>query len=340
MKRVAILWDIYRLKMLLVIGCFYTVIARSNYKQEKLSPIEYIFRCRKMFRRVTNKIGAYRREFIYTKHIILDGHGLKSMKHILYASLFIAWLCEKMKVNLRIEGLSDFFSNDLIINNVSEYRKRHFKNTKRLNAGPVLRLANTYMRSKHGNKVLSKFLIREDIKKCADEWFANHIKGDWVAVHFRGTDCNDEKTQLNKRCEIKLSDYIVYLQAVLNKKYSILACSDQAQFIDEMHTAFPGRVFARDIQRSYDNRALHKYQEYKGVRQKKDALIDMLILAKANLVYTSGSGFIDALRFLNPSIKIVSLDERWLAKRFSIGIGSHNGVPIPRYDLLKKFSRN
>ena len=262
------------------------------------------------------------------------------MAHILCVTLFVAWLCEKMEVSLKIQGLSDFFSNDLIVNNVSKYREIHFKNAKKFNASiDVLWLASTYMRSEYGNKVLSKFPIREGIRKCADEWFSNHIKGDWVAVHFRGTDCKDMKTQYNSRCRMKSDDYIDYLQAVLDNKCSILVCSDQVQFVNEMHVAFPKRVFARDIQRSYDSRSLHGTLGYRGVRQKKDALIDMLILAKADLVYTSGFGFIDALRFLNPSIKIVSLDERWLARRFSIGIGSHNGVPIPRYDLLKKFSR-
>ena len=194
-------------------------------------------------------------------------------------------------------------------------KKDRFKNTKKFEVSPVLWLGIMYIRSEYGYKILSKLPIREDIRKCADEWFTNHIKGDWVAVHFRGTDCKDMKTQYKSRCRIKLDDYVDYLKAVLDKKCSILVCSDQAQFIDEMHAAFPGRVFARNIQRSYDNRALHLDPEYMGIHQKKDALIDMLILAKANLVYTSGSGFIDALRFLNPAIKIVSLDERWLAKK-------------------------
>ena len=316
MRKIAVLWDICKLEMLIAISCLYTSIARSNYEQKKLLPITYILVFCKMFWRISNYIiGLHYREFFYTKHIVLNAYTLRTMVHIFGGLSLVAWLCEKMKVNLRIEGLSDLFSDDLIINNASEYSKDYFENTRELDAAAMLWLAIFYTRSEYGYKILSKFSIREDIRKCADEWFANHIRGDtWVAVHFRGTDCKDMKTQYKNRCRIKLNDYINYLQAVLDNKCSILVCSDQAQFIDEMRDAFPGRVFARDIQRSYDNRALHLDPEYRGVKQKKDALIDMLILAKANLVYTSGSGFIDALRFLNPSIKIVSLDERWLAR--------------------------
>ncbi len=341
MNRIVILWYTCKLEILLAISALYASIGKIKYKQQELSFVEYILGCRKMFHKVRNDIGVYRKEFVYTKHIVLRGHQIITMSHIFLSISVLAWLCEKMKVNLKIKGLSYLFSNDLIINSTSEYQESHFKNTKKFVAlTPIIWIGIMYMRSEYGNKILSKLSIREDIRKRADEWFANHIKGDWVAVHFRGTDCRDMKTQYKSRCRIKLEDYIDYLKAVLDKKCSILVCSDQAQFIDEMHIAFPKRVFARDIQRSYDNRTLHKDPEYSSVRQKKDALIDMLILAKANLVYTSGSGFIDALRFLNPVIKIVSLDERWLAKRFSIGRASPHGVPIPRNDLLEKFRKS
>ena len=68
--------------------------------------------------------------------------------------------------------------------------------------------------------------------------------------------------------------------------------------------------------------------------------IDMLILAKADLVYATGSGFIDTLRFFNPSIKIASLDGRWLVKDFSLGRNSPNGTPIPEKELFKKLNKN
>ncbi len=335
MRRIAILWDMCKLEILLAISCLYALIAKAQHEQRSVLSVSLI----RDFWRKRNYIASYRKAFVRTKHIVFRGHN-KTMAHILGGLSAIAWLCEKMKVNLKIEDLSDLLSDDLIINNMSEYREDHFKNTKAFNANPVLWIAIMYIRSEYGYKILSKLPIREDIRECADEWFTDHIKGDWVAVHFRGTDFKDMKTQYKSRCRIKLEDYIDYLKVVLDKECSILVCSDQAQFINEMHASFPGRVFARDIQRSYDYRPLHKDPEYMGIAQKKDALIDMLILAKSNLVYTSGSGFIDALRFLNPSIKIVSLDERWLAKRFSIGRGSPHGVPIPRDDMLKKFHKS
>ena len=45
--------------------------------------------------------------------------------------------------------------------------------------------------SEYGHKVLSKLSIKESLKKSANEWFDKHIKGDWMAVHYRGTDVRE-----------------------------------------------------------------------------------------------------------------------------------------------------
>ena len=334
MKRISILWDILKLEMLIVRGCTYTWVGRRRYEQCKVLSRWSISDFLKDFKQTRHYIGLYYREFIHTKHIVFDGHFLKTQANMLCGLISVAWLCEKMKVNLKVEGLSNFFENDMIINNPAVYQEDHLKRTKIFLAGAakMLWLGVIYMRSGYGYKIFQKMQIKRELVECADEWFNNHIKGDWTAVHYRGTDVKEKF----KYRYVDIEDYIAYLGKVLGDKCSILVCSDQIQFVDRMHIAFPGRVFARDIQRSCDNRMLHTDPEYIGTQQKKDALIDLLVLAKADIVYTTGSGFIDTLRFLNPSIKIVSLDGRWLVKSFSIGRGSPNGAPIPEEDLFNR----
>ena len=329
--------DMFKLEALIVYICIYTWISRIRHEQYDLLFRKPRFKFWQQFKDTRHYIGLYYREFIHTKHIIFDGQHLKTLSNIFCSLILIAWLCEKMKVNLKVKGLSNFFENDVIINNPSEYREDYLKVKKVFLAGgaKMLWIAVMCTRSEYGYKILQKMQIKKELAECADGWFANHIAGDWVAVHFRGTDFADMKTQYKNRYRLKLDDYITYLQSVLDKQRSILVCSDQAQFVEKMHIAFPGRVFARDIQRSYDYRMLHIDPEYRGAQQKKDALTDLLVLAKADLVYTTGSGFIDTLRFLNPSIKIISLDGRWLVKSFSIGRGSPNGAPIPEEDIFK-----
>ena len=193
-----------------------------------------------------------------------------------------------------------------------------------------------FISSDYGHKVLTRLSIKECLQKSANEWLESHIKGDWVAVHYRGTDTKKHRNgYCKKRYRIDLKPCVTYLKAVLDSQYSIFACSDQAQFIDEMKAAFPERVFARDIKRSHDNTPLHKplvpLAKYDNYEHERDALIDILILAKAGLIYTTGSGFVDVVRYFNPETKIISLDGR------PIG-GGKNNVPIPEPDLFKRLA--
>ena len=69
-------------------------------------------------------------------------------------------------------------------------------------------------------------------------------------------------------------------------------------------------------------------KKYCGTEQMKDALMDILILSKAKLIYTTGSWFVDVVRFFNPSIKIVSLS------RFSYHQKIDNFIPTPKAHLI------
>ena len=202
------------------------------------------------------------------------------------------------------------------------------KNPVNFNAAEVL---INYTRSKissdYGYKIISKLKVKEELQQQAEAWVNNNLQGDWLAVHYRGT---DTKTHATSRV-IETENYIAYLKEVLDNHSSILACSDQSQFIDQMHATFPGRVFSRDIQRSDDEAPLHKTPKYKGNQQKRDALMDLLVLSKAPLVYTTGSYFIDVLRFFNPEIKIISLDNRGKFYKNIL-----NYLPIPKLSALKR----
>ena len=286
----------------------------------------------------------FNRDFIDSKCITVNYKDARPVASSLDGFVALAWLCEEMKINIKIQQparmIWQHFKNDNLIN-VTNGLEQEFKPCKRLFfANYIAYLGIFFVSSEYGHKVLSRLSIKEDLKKSANQWVDKHIRGDWVAVHYRGTDiAYAQKEGTKNRYRIKLDLYITYLKEVLDNQCSIFACSDQVQFIDKMHAAFPGRVFARDIQRSNDSYPIHRHdcvgiKPRKGIdhfNQEKDALIDILILAKAPLIYTTGSGFVDAVRYFNPQIKIVSLDSR------KIGRGKNN-MPIPREDLFKKLA--
>ena len=273
--------------------------------------------------------GLYNRRFILDKCI--SANYIPIIGYSFNKIVTIAYVCEKMGVNVRFEFgryRFSYFENDTLINRANWLRYPYYP-CHRI-TGKLAQFGLFAISSEYGHKIISQLCIKERFKKVADEWFDKHIQGNWVAVHYRGTDVEAGKEgELKSRYRMKLDNYITYLQDVLENQSSIFACSDQQQFIDKMHEAFPGRVFTRDIQRSYDQRALHLNKEYTGIQQHIDALIDLLILAKAELIYTTGSDFVDASRYFNPKIKIVSMDGR------RTGRGKNN-IPIPRKDLYEK----
>ena len=284
------------------------------------------------------------RGFLSSKCIVVDYEDYRPIGTSLDGFVAFAWVCEKMKINVKIKKPTDLiwrhFENDKLINNANEsmhkfqpsMRKKFFEND-------VAWFGTFFISSTYGHKILSKLVISPYLERHANQWIADNLKGDWIAVHYRGTDVVKKKnTQYQKRYRIDLEPYITYLKEVIDDQCSIFVCSDQAQFIDKMHTAFPTRAFSRDIERSYDESPIHRHDiigKRTGIDnfdQETDALIDLLILAKAKLIYTVGSGFVDVTRYLNPQIKIISLDQR------RIGQGENN-LPIPRKDLYDRLCR-
>ena len=251
----------------------------------------------------------------FIKHSIINNSqkpyeiSIKVRTNVVSDILFIivgyAWFYEKLHINPKFVFPDEynFFKNS---------RLRHSKKVKSkcintIKLSTLIPFSKGEIPSQYGYKIISRLTIKEKIQRQTDEWINSDLRGDWLGVHYRGTDL--AKTGRKYRL-IKIETYIAYLKEVLDDRYSIFACSDQVQFIEQIHSAFPGRVYSRDIARSNDETPLHRRSKYAGHQQKQDAFIDLLILSKASLVYTSGSYFIDAVRFLNPSIKIISLDGR------------------------------
>ena len=249
----------------------------------------------------------------------------------------VAWICEKMKINVKIKKPNNMiwrhFENDNLINNANVSMHKFQPATRRKFFGnDVAWFGVFFISSAFGHKILSKLAINQHLERRANQWVADNLKGDWVAVHYRGTDAPN-------RSGMSIELYITYLKEVIGDQYSLFVCSDQVQFIDKMHIAFPNKVFSRDIERSYDDSPLHRHDILalqKGIdtfNQEQDAFIDLLILAKTKLIYATGSGFTDAARYFNPQIKIISLDQRRIAR-------GENNVPIPRKDLYDRLCRS
>ena len=303
---------------------FYNPNRRNMYKELILSPWSLLKKPKQQYTKrnllaFPASIKAACQKSLWVK---LDG---PSISVNIFRILAAVYLGEKMNTNIKFDPtdlLEGVFEDSMWIYSEKHQRKgfKRFRNTE---------LCENYAKfaipAEYGHKIISRLKIKEAILQQANEWVNSNLQGDWVSVHYRGTDA--------KRRLIAIEVYIAYLKEVLDDQCSIFACSDQAQFIEQIKEAFPNRVFSREITRSYDNRPLHKGKTYRSNQQIKDALIDILILSRAKLIYTTGSWFIETVRFFNPAVKIISFE--LMLKRFKYHRKIDNFIPIPKAHLLK-----
>ena len=334
-RRIIYFWRKLKFKILIFYAICISYICRQGFTKQPLyfSGILDYYKC---VRR-----SKFQDVFIYRKCLVVNLSGnWPSISTLLCYWIANAWFCEKFKVNLEFtrdsdsKGVETFFENYI---DLEQYRKSHPKShittTNNFNVAfqrfVSIRIGEYLVPPEVGHKTLSKLSVRSDLEQHIDEYIALNTNEDWVAVHYRGTDIASQDKYFF-RYTITLESYIVYLKEVLDNHCRIFACSDQVQFINEMNVAFPGRVFTRDIERSINHDLLHQVDSENVHQQKKDAFMDLLVLARAKLIYTTGSGFVDIIRFFNPKTKIVSLDRR---KR-----SGNNYMAIPKKDLYDRLS--
>ena len=323
--RIILLWKYLKLKIFFVYDYWFYVLCFYLYQyQNKNKPSKSVHRSYKIFLKAYNILCKSKKAlryngYCYNLRLNIDT-GESAITSTLYRLVSNLWICERAGINV------EFFTKNDEFQTLFDIPKQSSLSGEIVRTFCVRSMGKYTAPSKIAYKLSEKLPVRKELRKKADEWFNEHIRGDWVAVHYRGTDAVG-----THRHKIKLEQYITYLKAVLDNKSSIFVCSDQAQFIDKMQVAFPGRVFARDIQRSSDRKALHRNPEYKGIQQQQDALIDILILAKAALIYTTGSAFVDVVRYFNPKTKIVALGAPKREQCY---------IPIPQKDVFDRLKKN
>ena len=319
--RITCLWKHLKLKVFFVYGYWFGVLCLFlNKYKNKSRPGKSMYVFGKEFKKSYDVLCNSKKAIMY------DGYsynlrwkvGLVKgvITNTLYPVVSTLWISKKAGIN------AEFFTRRDEVKTIFDIPKQASLSREIVPICCIRPMGKYTVPSKIADKLSEKLPLRKELREEADEWFNRHIKGDWVAIHYRGTDAVG-----TYRYKIELEPYITYLKVVLDNKYSIFVCSDQTQFIDKMQEVFPGRVFARDIPRSSNEQSLHRTPEYGGIQQQQDALIDMLILAKANLIYTNGSAFVDVVRYFNPKTKIISLDERKLRECY---------IPIPQRDVFDK----
>ena len=319
-------WRRFKLKVILAYT-FYISYFRTKKIQNNPFSYKLVLKAIKRYKHRMKSCDWDKMKYLIGKKcVVIQLHERKtSSPSVLFSRIITdSWILEKMGVEVKYSSNKSIGSVFYIQGDLDDMRQ-YKPNCPRFSMNRACfyrQIAMCFITPEVGHNIMSKLCFKPEIEEQVDECVNPYAEEGWIAVHYRGTD----SIQCNSRY-FALESYIVYLKKVLDNRHRIFACSDQAQFIDAMHTAFPGRVFSTDARRSYDEFPIHISREGRHAKphQKREALIDLLILAKAKLIYTTGSDFVDSVRWLNPHTKIISLDGR---KR------KGNYLAIPAKDII------
>ncbi len=150
-------------------------------------------------------------------------------------------------------------------------------------------------------RLIKKYIrIRSHILDKVDAFMKSHFQGKFlVAVHYRGTDKKESSPPYMKvwfEIEKEL------LRRGLSE-YQIFVATDSQSFLDFMIQKYEDKVcFCEENTRSFDGTAIHLNPFTDKYRIGEEALIDCLLLSKADILIRTDSNLSYCSTFFNPDI--------------------------------------
>jgi len=161
-------------------------------------------------------------------------------------------------------------------------------------------------------KLIQKYIhikphIQEKITTFEKENFKNHFV---ISVHYRGTDKIIEAPRVPYE---KVPEEILNVMKTYgDKKYKIFVATDEQNFVDYMINLFGDLVcYNKDALRSTSGNPVHLDKNFSRYKSGEDALIDCILLSRANFLIRSSSNLSRWSTYFNPKIPCVELNKRY-----------------------------
>lgn len=139
--------------------------------------------------------------------------------------------------------------------------------------------------------------------------FTNQNFKNWhvIGIHYRGTDKYTEAPRVAYQSALKTIK--VEMEKVGRDKCKIFIATDEKAFICFMKQKFPKKIIFRKVIRSLGLSPIHT-QMTKPFEQGKDAILDMLLLSRCNVLVRCSSNLSLWSVFMNPEMNVIPLNKR------------------------------
>jgi len=159
---------------------------------------------------------------------------------------------------------------------------------------------------KKAHSLIQKYIhIKPHILEKIDQFTQLELDGLFVfGIHYRGTD------KVSEAPRISYEEVLVPLEREIRKlrgaDYKIFVATDEALFLEFILSKYPNVCYYEQVKRSYDNTPLHlgKQTPYKSG---EEALIDCILLSKADVLIRTASSLSLWSTYFNPSQRVINL---------------------------------
>ncbi len=164
---------------------------------------------------------------------------------------------------------------------------------------------------KEAHELIQKYIrIRSDVQKEVDafveQYFAN--QGQIIGIHYRGTDKgSDAGLMPYEKVFERIDRHLNGLKKI--EKFKIFVASDEEAFVEAIRDRYPGKIIASSAERSRDGKPLH-FSDQDKYQMGRSALVDMLLLARVDLLFRTSSNLSLVTTFFAPHLPVFSLTER------------------------------
>ncbi|PCI95116.1 hypothetical protein COB11_03030 [Candidatus Aerophobetes bacterium] len=171
--------------------------------------------------------------------------------------------------------------------------------------GSIGNAAHYYFSRKYAKSLIDKYIrVKQDILDEIDTFYDKHLKDKVViGIHYRGTDKHLEASHLDY--DMLTKALTKELRALGDVDYVIFLATDEPSVVERLSASYPDRLVYTDAERMQE--PVH-YASNKCYQKGREALVDMLLLAKSNIIIRTNSNLGAVSCFYNPKMKIVNLN--------------------------------
>lgn len=200
----------------------------------------------------------------------------------------------------------NYYAEPIRLGDVKKTKVKRFNGLGLPYAIPRKKIRN-YPREK-AHQLIQKYIhIKPHILEKVDKFTSIELDEAFViGIHYRGT---DKKTEARR---VAYEEVLLSLENEIGKlrgtHFKIFVATDEAPFLEFMQSRYSNICFYDQVKRSYDGSSIHLKKENESpYKSGEGAIIDCLLLSKANVLIRTASNLSLWSTYFNPSQRVINL---------------------------------